>query len=220
MDRRGDWGVQVIDGAALMQSLRRPGTALALASALGAAGALAVAAWSGWSVIAAARTPLSTPAPEPATDVLAGAEAFERTIAAGIRQVDGRSLFVVPPEPPPEAAVRSEPAATRYGGPALVAMINGVAWFADGRRLAAAEEPPEGDLSVLALEPPWRARVRWRGGEFDVTLFEPDRVVRPPAPDPTTLPSPRTPEPPAPEPVPGAAPGESPAVPPPEDRSP
>jgi hypothetical protein len=130
---------------------------------------------------------LLTPAPrapaEPGARDSTIADAIERRVA----RIDGRSLFFVPaepPPPPPPAVARDDsppgppPPPSTYRGPGLVAMINGVAWFSDGTRLAPADEA-DGDLRVVRLVPPWEAVVEWRGAEFTVSLFERDRVVLP-----------------------------------------
>lgn len=112
-------------------------------------------------------------------------DSFERRIA----QIDGRSLFLLPGPPvDPEAERKKKaeaeapvkpqenPKPTSYGGPAMIAMINGVAWFDDGKKLAEGGES-QGDLRVVRLRPPWEAVVEWKGVEFTVGLFSRDSVV-------------------------------------------
>jgi len=141
----------------------------------------------------------------------------------------GRSLFFTPPPPPPEPEpiVDAEPEdpgppplPTRYGGPALIAMVNGAAWFADGRRLAVGDDPDAG-LAVLSLSPPWSARVRWQGAEFDVGLFDRSPMLRDgasPASAPSSSPPSRPSRDAAPQPAPAAS--EPPAAPEPVDDPP
>lgn len=58
-----------------------------------------------------------------------------------------------------------------YGGPSLVAIYGDSAWFNDGTRLKVGDKG-DGDLQIVELQPPWTATLKWRGGEFKVTLFE------------------------------------------------
>ena len=96
-------------------------------------------------------------------------------------QINGRSLFFAPRAPHAEAppAVATTPSTpsrpTHYSGPSVIAMINNRVWFSDGSRLAPGEH--HDDLEVVGLSPPWSAKVRWQGVEFDVGLFERDSVV-------------------------------------------
>ncbi|HYE02433.1 MAG TPA: hypothetical protein VD963_04265 [Phycisphaerales bacterium] len=115
------------------------------------------------------------PAPLPAGPPPAETLASELRLHAD--RLDGRSLFFVPPRPAPRL-VRADPVdlppppPAVYAGPPLVGMVSGTALFADGTWLRAGEESRLADLALLALEPPWSARVRWRGVEFTVPLFE------------------------------------------------
>ena len=114
---------------------------------------------------------------------------FRSAIDGHVAQIDGRSMFFTPAAPPPparEAAPRDdrpEQAPTRYDGPAIIAMINGSVWFADGRRLSVGAES-ESSLGVLSQNGPWGARVVWKGVEFDVPLFDrtTERFIESPAP--------------------------------------
>lgn len=113
---------------------------------------------------------------------------FKDAFDGNIAQIEGRSMFFTPAAPPPpprEAALRDdrpEQAPTRYDGPAIIAMVNGSVWFADGRRLSIGAEP-ESSLGVLSQNGPWGARVIWKGVEFDVPLFDrtTDRFIESPA---------------------------------------
>lgn len=79
------------------------------------------------------------------------------------------------PPPPRVVAKPEEPKPLRYAGPALIAMVNNTAWFADGTRLKPGD-PAHAGLEVIELQPPWGAKVRWQGGEFSVSLFEREPV--------------------------------------------
>jgi len=50
------------------------------------------------------------------------------------------------------------------------------AWFSDGSRLAAGGSA-KGELRVISLNPPWDATVEWKGVEFNVPLFDKNKVV-------------------------------------------
>ncbi len=90
-------------------------------------------------------------------------------------QAEGRSMFFapVPPNKPVEEKKQDDkppPPPVTYEGPGLVAIVYDRVWFDDGRSLAVGDEE-DGGLSVVDVSPPWAARLRWRGVEFDVTLF-------------------------------------------------
>lgn len=127
----------------------------------------------------------------------ARAERFRTAFDGNLAQIDGRSMFFTPPAPPPPARAETPRgdtaprAPTRYDGPAIIAMINGSVWFADGRRLAVGGEG-DSTLSVLSQNGPWSARVLWQGVEFDVPLFErtTERFIEAPAaPEPESKPA-------------------------------
>lgn len=123
--------------------------------------------------------PLISPPPLPTVgddvQVLSDAERTRRQarFETGLRlakdRVANRSPFFPKRVAPPPAP----PAPLTYGGPALSAMINDTAWFGTGFdtiRLRPGDPEVDG-LEVIELRPPWDAVVRWRGGEFTVTLF-------------------------------------------------
>lgn len=121
------------------------------------------------------------------------------SIEQSLAQIAGRSMFFTPPPPPAASpAVRREAPAegppTRYEGPALVAIVNGAAWFADGRRLEVGEES-DALLRVIALNPPWGARVFWKGAVFEAPLFDRTtaRFLAPPSEPSSEAPSAGTP---------------------------
>ncbi len=202
------------------------------AGARGAAGllaaALAVAALTGWPLAKAIIGPrVSVPelASSEATAELAG------QFATLVKEIDGRSLFIVPgpptaaePEPDPVEDTSDKPAPkpTTYGGPSITAMVNDTVWFRDGKRLVAGAEA-SGDLQVVRVNGPWDAIVMWKGVEFTVPLFARDKLVlkdsgkQPPTPAPSTDPAPPADEPsPTPPPAsPTQGEGETPAAPPP-----
>lgn len=133
------------------------------------------------------------------------AEQFELYIA----QVDGRSLFHLPAAPgthaappPPPGPPAPPPPPSSYGGPAIIAMVNGEVWFADGKRLRPGDAESEG-VSVSSLNAPWEATLKWRGVEFKVPLFAREDLVWSRPPEPTKEPPPQPP--PADPPHPGSA---------------
>ncbi len=119
-------------------------------------------------------------------------EAFEADLALALDRVHGRSLFwqmgdrpADPPPPPPAPPPRDPgppPLPTRYGGPDVIAMINGQVWLSNGDRIGVGEEA--GGVEVVSLSAPWYATLLWDGVEFDVPLFEADEdLVRTVSPD-------------------------------------
>ncbi|MCA9298086.1 MAG: hypothetical protein KDA28_03410 [Phycisphaerales bacterium] len=113
-------------------------------------------------------------------------EAVDQRMTTFRNEIDGRSVFFVPrrPDPPPPPVVerrdtedRPPSVPTRYGGPAVVAMMNGAVWFANGERLEPGQEAA--GVRVIETKAPWSVRLEWSGGEFDVDLFRRDGVVFP-----------------------------------------
>lgn len=110
-------------------------------------------------------------------------EAFRAGLDGHVAQINGRSLFITPGPPRPsrvdpprvDTGPRPPVTPTRYGGPSIIAMINGAVWFSDGQRLATGESGR--GVEVVSIDPPWGAKVRWQGAEFDVSLFARDAVV-------------------------------------------
>lgn len=98
---------------------------------------------------------------------------FRSAVGRDLAQVEGRSLFAIPGPPAPVEVVETHDTtkATRYGGPSVIAMVNGQVWFSDGQRLGPGDSGT-GSLKVLALDAPWSAKVEWQGGEFDVEFFQ------------------------------------------------
>jgi len=103
-------------------------------------------------------------------------------------QIDGRSVFILPSPPSAPVVSEAEPdeedapdAPLRYGGPAIIAAVNGAVWFADGSRLSAGDPAKDG-FAVVAMNAPWDVTLRWKGSEFTVPIFERDRAVMPSTP--------------------------------------
>lgn len=125
---------------------------------------------------------------------------FRGSFDKHLAQSSGRSMFFIPPEPPPpppppepEREPEPDPPPSSYGGPAIIAMVGDAVWLADGSRLSLADERAR-DIEIVSLSPPWGARLKWKGVEFDVPLF--DRTTErflleePTATDPTSPDSP------------------------------
>lgn len=107
-------------------------------------------------------------------------------------QLDGRSPFFVPgapppppppppppaPPPPPTPPPAPPPVPSSYGGPKIVAVVNGRVLF-DNKTSLAVGEGSDDELRVLESAAPWSIRVMWQGIEFDVPLMGRDRVVIP-----------------------------------------
>ncbi len=78
-----------------------------------------------------------------------------------------------PPLPRNDGPVQPSRAAV-YGGPKLVGIVGNQAMFAspvynDEPFIAVGQK---GLVELVAIEQPWKAKVRWQGGEFDLNLFE------------------------------------------------
>jgi hypothetical protein len=126
-------------------------------------------------VARAAFSPSANTGIEPAPDS-SRVESFRESFKDQLAQVDGRSMFFIPgaPPPPPPVAEDSEPETpppSKYGGPAVIATINGVVWFDNGTRLRS-DEAASGGLRIISINSPWGARIEWSGQEWDVPLFD------------------------------------------------
>lgn len=166
---------------------------------------------------------------------------FTDSIKRDTAQIEGRSLFFIPPAPrpppPPPPPQRDDgpppppPPPSSYGGPAIIGVVVDTVWFADGKKLKVGDE--SGDLKIVSIgEAPYTARIAWKGVEFDVPFLPRQTIVREPArseapaPEPDAgkpQPAPEPDAPPAPEPppksppdegAPPAPPGDSPSPPP------
>jgi hypothetical protein len=106
---------------------------------------------------------------------------FDNATDGDLAQIEGRSLFALPRPPSPREETAQKPDSskpTRYGGPSVIAMVNGSVWFSDGQRLALGESGA-GSLKVVSLDAPWSAKVEWMGGEFDVEFFQRSPLLMP-----------------------------------------
>ncbi|MCA9282471.1 MAG: hypothetical protein H6812_05665 [Phycisphaeraceae bacterium] len=92
----------------------------------------------------------------------------------------GRSMFFIPfappPPPPPPPPPRDAPPPpppppppSRYGGAKIIGILGETVWFDTGEIVAIGDESD--GVRVLAVSPPWSARLEWKGVEFDVPLF-------------------------------------------------
>jgi len=118
--------------------------------------------------------PLPTESPE----VLA----YVESVKAHREFASLRSPFFEPVAPakplPPQPSFtpdRSTPPARAYGGPKLVGFAGNQAMFAsavykDEPFIAVGQQG--GVLELVAIEQPWKAKVRWSGAEFDLNLFD------------------------------------------------
>lgn len=134
-----------------------------------AAAALIVLAATIWPLIRLNMNPPPPPAAARPDEPLL--KAFADDISKDLAQIEGRSLFAVPPPPRPrtDVAKKSTPRPTRYGGPSVIGMVNNQVWLANGDRISEGES--KGGVRVLALNAPWSARLEWDGAEFEVDLF-------------------------------------------------
>jgi hypothetical protein len=146
---------------------------LATRTALGAVAWLSLlgaVAWAGWTLVEAAAPSRAQvpPSVEPWTSeqIAERRGATRGMIASRARVIDGRSPFYParPPEPPKPAV----PA--RYGGPALAGVVANTVYFTDGKKVGLGQA--EGGVEVLSISAPWSVRLRWSGGEYDVTLVD------------------------------------------------
>jgi len=131
-------------------------------------------------------TPAASPSAAQSTRQQEMLKKFEESSEHSLAQTSGRSLFVIPAAPraprndPPTTVTDTTPRPpSAYGGPALAAIINDTVWFSDGTRLKPGENADK-SLSVVKVDPPWGATIKYRGVDFPVTLFEHDKTVIPP----------------------------------------
>jgi len=158
--------------------------------------ALALVAMAAGSLLKALSAPSLDEVIDTAPQDRERADRFSQAFDSYLAQTQGRSLFMVPPRPAAPIVDRPSPPATepakpsRYGGPAILGTVNGVVWFADGRRLKIGDTS-DAQLAVVRVDGPWIVVVRWEGVEFDVPLFPHGAVV-------VKEPAPAAPEPPMP----------------------
>lgn len=100
-----------------------------------------------------------------------------------LAQINGRSMFFVPPAPHKEPVKTADdsngkppPPPSRYGGPSLVGFAHDAVFFNDGRRLRVGDDSDK-KLKVVKIDAPWSATVLWENVEFTVSLFDKDKVV-------------------------------------------
>lgn len=159
---------------ALLSMLRPLGATGGTALTLGLLAALALG-WNAVLLATAAIAPASVSEP-PAEQQKERITRYETGLDRRVAQINGRSMFIAPrPPKAPEASEEKQddkppPPPATYGGPGLVAMVYDRVWFDDGRVLGVGD-PEDSGLAVVDVSPPWIARLRWRGVEFDVTLF-------------------------------------------------
>ncbi len=170
--------------ASMSRALRRLGVHGAVASVLIAAAVIVVLV-SASGLVAAITTPGAGAEVAAATREREAGD-YSRAIDAHRARFDGRSLLFVPgppppPPPPPTAVVENDqpppppPPPSSYGGPKLIGMVNGAAWFDDGMKLAPGES--KGDVRLVRIDPPWDAEIEWKGIRFTVSLFTRDSVI-------------------------------------------
>ncbi len=153
--------------------LRPLGFAGGVAAGLGLLAAVAVV-WSLGLMAQAAVTPSKVDEPPEAQQQERLAK-YEAALDKRAAQAEGRSMFIPPEEPskPAEEEKKDDkppPPPATYGGPGMVAIVYDRVWFDDGRSMTVGDDEDSG-LAVVDVSPPWAARLRWRGVEFDVTLF-------------------------------------------------
>ncbi len=116
-----------------------------------------------------------------------GLERFSSDLERDATRFTNRSAFFVPPAPipppPPPPPPRDEeedpepvvprepPPPSRYGGPSIAYVWDDRVTFENDMTLTAGGEGQSG-VEVLSTNLPWSVKVRWRGVEFDVQLFE------------------------------------------------
>lgn len=152
-----------------------------------AAAALVVLAVSARGLVGALTVPSAKRVEAAEKETADKADAFKKSFEGQVAQFNGRSLFFVPGPPPPvaakvpdstEAKVVEKSKPSVYGGPSLIAMVNGAAWFDNGKKLTAGGDS-DGDLKVVEIRAPWGALVEWQGVQFTIGLFDRDSTVYP-----------------------------------------
>lgn len=148
---------------------------------LGALAAILLAAVVSFQPVIDFARAVLTPAPPAsasASDLEPRVKAFLASLDRDADAIRGRSMFFIPPPPPPPAPPPPPPdqepppppPPSKYGGPAIIAMIRGDVWFDDGKRLRAGD-PAQGGIRVISENTPWGATIEWDGREWQVPLF-------------------------------------------------
>jgi hypothetical protein len=160
------------------------------------------ALWSGLFIVLAviffigAMMPVASALLRPSLDDREVAEEFDRLIseheqtqASYVARFDGRSIFFKPrpvrepepervvqrtpeppPPPPPPQDTGPEPPPPTYTGPSIRGFWGDEVWFHGDLRIKVGQE--KDGVQVLAVNPPWSARIAHARGEYDVPLFE------------------------------------------------
>lgn len=116
---------------------------------------------------------------------------FKGAIAKDAGEFNGRSLFFIPPAPPPPPpppVVKGPdlpppppppiPPITSYGGPKITGAVAGYVWF-DNTKFLRVGGDADFDVKVISVtEVPWTAKVLYKGVEFDVPIFEKEKIVK------------------------------------------
>ncbi len=138
-----------------------------------AVGALAV-----WTALPLLELPFISPGQPPApvgeAALIKKQEAFAQLLAKSRDAVTAREPFgrLSGQRPPPTP---SGPVTPRtYGGPGIIGMADNTVWFADGKKVRPGDTVDSGGVTVIELDAPWSAKVRWRGADFTVAFFERD----------------------------------------------
>lgn len=129
--------------------------------------AIVIVASLGWGVYRTSRrAPLSPISPMSSRDAASTRAQQQTQLASAARSIEHRSPFAPPrPPEPPKPAVPP-----RYAGSSVVGVAANSVYFADGRRIPVGKA--EGDVEVISINAPWSVKVRWSGGEYDVTLVD------------------------------------------------
>jgi len=166
-----------LDADAVLREMASPAKRLGTITLAVAAAAAVLVIWTALPLLGLLTVSTGQQPRAVADDALASrTEAFAALLtrahdAVAAREPFGKTRVAARPAPSPSRPTTP----SRYGGPTAVAMIENTVWFSDGRKVKLGDSSEaSGGLSVLALEPPWNAKVRWMGGEFTISLFDRD----------------------------------------------